>query len=307
MASYQVGLLWVVGVTLAGAQAGGSLFPTPVFLMIDAVYAAAAISVIRRARAAAAADREAALALPLLVAPVFVFALASLTGIPTARHPGAMLANTAVLLVVGGLLLAGMVLVATRLWDGPGRAPAALALAAIGLGSAGYLANLVARVGVILSGASPAQAAVEDTAWQANAYLQGLPGEPDPIAIMLVWLDLLQLVYVALAHLAAVALAIGGRRAGLLSKRAAGRVVLSGMLLVGVTTIAAVLGTAGAFDVPVLSEASDAGATAAYFLTAPFMTTLLPFMIGIALLSLSSDSAPRPRVTAFDPAHATSS
>lgn len=285
--AHPVGLLWVAGVALAGAQAGGSLFPTPVFLVIDAVYVAAAVFVARRARAAAAADPDVTLALPLIVSAVFVFALASLTGIPTARHPGAMLANTAVLLVVGGVLLAGTVLITAGLWDGPGRAPAALALTALGLGSAGYLANLVARAGVILSGASPAQVAVEKTAWQANAYLRGLPGDPEPMAVMLVWLDLLQLVYVVLTHLAAIALAIGLRRAGLISARATDRVVLGGALLVGVTTAAATLGVTGAFDVPVLGEVSEAGATTAYVLTAPFMTTLLPFAVGVALLRRS--------------------
>jgi len=77
--------------------------------------------------------------------------------------------------------------------------------------------------------------------------------------------------------------------------RAAGRVVVSGTLQVGVTMIAAPLGVAGAFDVPVPSEASDAGATAAYVLTAPFMATLLPFMIGVALLTRSASGVRLPR------------
>ncbi|MCK9901661.1 hypothetical protein CC117_24465 [Parafrankia colletiae] len=285
--AYRVGLLWVAGVALAGMQAGGALFPTPIFLVIDAVYVAAAVFVTRRAKAAAATDHDATLATPLIASAVFVFALASLTGIPTAEHPGAMLANTTVLLVIGGVLLASTVLITARLWDGPGRAPAALALTALGLGSAGYLANLVARAAVILSGASPAQVAVEKTAWQANAYLRGLPGDPEPMAIMLVWLDLLQLTYVMLTHLAVIALTIGLRRATLISTRAADRVVLGGALLVGLTTTAAALGVTGAFDVPVLGAASEAGATAAYILTAPFMTTLLPFALGAALLCRS--------------------
>ncbi|MEX5633502.1 hypothetical protein [Parafrankia sp. FMc2] len=283
--AYRIGLLWVAGVALAGMQAGGALFPTPIFLVIDAVYVAAAVFVTRRARAATAHD--AALAVPLIASAVFVFALASLTGIPTAEHPGAMLANTAVLLIVGGVLLATTVLITARLWDGPGRAPAALALTALGLGSAGYLANLVARAAVVLSGASPAQVAVEKTAWQANAYLRGLPGDPEPMAVMLVWLDLLQLTYVMLTHLAVIALVIGLRRATLISARAADRVLLGGALLVGLTTTAATLGVTGAFDVPVLGAASEAGATAAYILTAPFMTTLLPFALGAALLRRS--------------------
>lgn len=153
-----------------------------------------------------------------------------------------MVANAAVLAAAGAIPLTGAVLLAVRMWDGPGRGPAALAVTALVVGTTCYLANLLARAAVVLSGAAPAQAAVEDEAWQAHAYLRGLAGEPDPLTLLLVWLDLMQVAYVVLAYLGAGMLAVAAHRAGWLATGSAGAVAALGVGLAAAVTVGAILG-----------------------------------------------------------------
>ena len=79
----------------------------------------------------------------------------------------------------------------------------------------------VYRFAVVLSGATSAQASVEDNAWQAYEYLRGLPEGADFMTFTLVWLDLLQLVYVVMTYLAIALLADGFRRTRVLNNGAA--------------------------------------------------------------------------------------
>lgn len=195
--------VWPVGLLLTVAYAVAGLVPLPVFVVVDLAYLAAVAVVVRRAGTIAG----------LLVAPAgLIFSLAALTGAPTAREPAMMVANGGALAAAGAVLLTGAVLVAVHVWDGAGRGPAALAVTALVVGTTGYLVNLLARAAVALSGAAPAQAAVEDRAWQAHAYLRGLVGEPDPLTLLLVWLDLMQVAYVVLAFLGAALLAVAAHR-----------------------------------------------------------------------------------------------
>ena len=61
---------------------------------------------------------------------------------------------------------------------------------------------------VVLSRGRPdEQAAVEDHAWVAFEYLRGLEGSPDFVTYLLVWLDLLQLAYLATTYVAFAAVA----------------------------------------------------------------------------------------------------
>lgn len=295
--------LWPIGFLFAGLQAGAHLLPTAPFLVLDACYVALAFVAVRHAMTGRLGARAAAgAAVPLVGASVAILALASLTGIPTAEHPAAMLANAAVLLGAAILVLVGAVLVATQVWDGPGRAPAALALTALSVGSAGYLANLLARAGVALSGASPQQASIEGTAWQANHYLTGLPGQPSALATLLVCLDLIQLAYIVLAYLAGAGLAAALARAGMLPARLAKATSRTGLGLALVTTASIALAMTGAFDTGLPAAAADAAAMAAYGLTAPFASTLLPFIIGAGLLTSPNAVRGRGRGRATIPA-----
>jgi hypothetical protein len=74
---------------------------------------------------------------------------------PSAGDPIEMLLNAVVLLAVAVALLAAAVHLAIRAWGGRShraRVPAALAVVALGVGSVGYLLNLLARWAVVLSG-----------------------------------------------------------------------------------------------------------------------------------------------------------
>jgi hypothetical protein len=263
---------------LTVAYAEAHLVPLPFFLILDLAYVAAAALAMRRAGAPAA----------WLIAPAAViFSLASLTGAPTAREPGAMVANAAVLGVAAGILLIGYVVVAVRVWDSPGRGAAAIAVATFSVGTAGYLINLLARFAVVLSGAAPAQAAVEDHAWQAHVYLLGLDGQPSPLTLLLVWLDLLQFAYVVLAYLSAAALATALYRGGVLTRRRMRAVVASGVLLAAAAVAGGALGSTS-------TSLGATGAGIAFAATIPFMTTLLPSLLGAAILHRSQPQNDQP-------------
>jgi hypothetical protein len=268
-----MGVLWPIGLVLVLAHTMGGLLPAPVFAAVAVAYLACAVALVRRA--GGAGDRTAA---ALVLAGPALFALAGLTGIPTARHPGAMLANAAVLLAVAVVLLVAATRLALRVPPGPGRAPAALGVLALVVGSGGYLVNLVARWAVVLSGATGMQAAVEDTAWQAHAYLPGLDTAPTFVGLLLVLVDLLQLVYVVLSCLGVAALAVALGRTGALSPSAARWIPLTGVAMTALVAVAAVLA-------PLLpAPAGTVAAWAGFVLTIPFMSTLLPFAVGIGLL-----------------------
>jgi hypothetical protein len=259
--------VWPVGLILTFAHAEAHLLPTPVFLILDVAYIGAVTVVARRVGAAST----------WLIAPgVMIFSLAALTGVPTATRPGAMVANAAVLGLAAAALLTSFVLLGARVWNGPGRGAGAVAVTVLAVGTTGYLANLLARFAVVLSGAAPGQAAVEDRAWQAHAYLQGLDGPASLPTVLLVWLDLLQLAYVVLAYLSTALLAVALHRAGSLPVRPARAVVALGVGLAAAATVGAALGSAGA-------SVGPAAAGVAFALTIPFMSTVLPALLGAAL------------------------
>jgi hypothetical protein len=274
---------WPAGLVLALAHAAGAL-PTPAFGVLAAAYLVAVLLLLRRR-----GGRHDPVAAALVLTGPTVFALAGLTGAPTARLPAVMLANAAVLLVAAATVLGAAVLLALRV--GPeGRPPAALGVTALVVGSAGYLLNLLARGAVVASGAAGQQVAVEDTAWVASAYLTGLPPEPTPLAVLLVWLDLAQLAYVVLAYLGYAGLASALR--GTVAAPVARAVARAGVGLAGLTVAAAV----GAGVLP--GTAASVAAEVAFVLTIPFMSTLLPYALGIGLLSRSTQPPPADEVSA---------
>ncbi|GAA1590491.1 hypothetical protein GCM10009789_50270 [Kribbella sancticallisti] len=252
--------LWLVfpaGLALTFLYGQGHVVPLAVYLLLDLAYVVGATWLIRK-------DPRAGL---FVVPAVLLFAVASYTGGPSADDPANLVINA------GGLVLCAVALVlvsgvwVAALWDGPGRLPALLSLLLVLLGSAGYFANLVSRFAVVLSGSAPAQAAVEDEAWMASEYLQGLESG-DFMVVLLVCMDLLQVAYVVLMYLAAALLVDALRRAGRMTTRAASTLRGLGLVLAGLTVLGAVVGTA----VP-------AGAYLAFGLSIPFMTTLLPSLM----------------------------
>ena len=270
---------WPTGLVLALAHAAGAL-PTPAFGALALAYLVGTKLLLRRL--GGLRDRAPA---ALVLAGTGVFALAGFTGAPTARLPAVMLANAAVLLAAAATVLVAAVPLVLRV--GPaGRVPAVLGVVALVVGSSGYLLNLLARAAVVASGAAGQQVAVEDTAWAASAYLTGLPPEPTYLAFVLVWLDLTQLAYVVLTYLAFAGLATALGHAGVAAAPVA-RAVRRWGLALAVLTAAAALGAA------VLPATADyVAALMAFVLTIPFMSTLLPYALGMGLLCRARVPAP---------------
>jgi hypothetical protein len=264
-----VAAAWPVMLGLALARIAGVL-PTGAFVAVAAVVVGVLVA---RLRAVRASPPVWAL---VLVGPG-LFALVGLTGPSTAREPGPMLLNAAVVLTAGVVVLSAVVALALRTRDTPGVGAAAQAVVALLVGSAGYLVNMLSRAAVVASGAAGQQAAVEDAAWSASSYLLGLPPAPGPVVVLLVLTDLLQLAHLVLGYLALALLAHGLAAARVVSVRA-GRVLGGTGLALGllVTTCAAV-----AAVLPPAVGAVAAGM--AFGLTIPFMSTLLPHALGSLL------------------------
>jgi hypothetical protein len=263
-------LSWPVGLVLALGHLLGGLLSDPIYAVVDVAYVTCVVVSFRRAQVVP--DRTGTV---LLGVGVAVFALASLTGVPTAQRPTAMLFNAAALLAVAILLMGGAAALAHR----TGGLPATLGLVAIGIGSAGYLLNLLARWAVVLSGAGPQQAAVEERAWVASSYLNGLGGPGDFMTVLLVWLDLVQLAYLVLVYAGFAVISMSLGRIGAISRRASRALAATGSAAALLATGAAV--TADALPGP----AGAVAASVAFVLTIPFMSTLVPALLGTALLT----------------------
>lgn len=260
--AWPAGLLLILAVT--GLTESGVVPRAVVAVVAVPFLLAYGVAVVARVRRA---TTDPAVATLLLAGPG-IFALAGLTGPPTAREPGLMLANATVLGAAGVALLVAAVALALRV--GPaGRLPAVLGVVAMVVGSAGYLLNLLLRGAVVASGAAAQQAAVEDDAWWAASYLTGLDGEPGLMTVLLVWSDLTQLAYLVLCHVgfAALAAALGARRV------AVAGYVLGGLVVAGTAAAALLPGVGGVV-----------GAWTAFVLTIPFMSTLVPYVLGVALV-----------------------
>ncbi|MET0865758.1 MAG: hypothetical protein ABWZ98_15620 [Nakamurella sp.] len=277
-------MMWPLGLLLVVANMEIAEVTMPVFVILDAAYVAGSSWLLQRVRAGRAGrvDPETTrIATILVLNGVGLFAVVGFTGIPSAGEPDLLMLNTAALLGTAVVLL---VAATSLLWmhrDSPRVTSVVPTVVVFVVGSTLYVANLLARVAVVLSGAAQQQAAVEDTAWVAHEYLRGLYPAPDFMGYLLVWMDLLQLAYVVSAFLAVAAVArlLGGRAiAG-----GAGRVLrIAGNILAAVIVIGVALAV-------VLPRDFDAvPAWAAFVASIPFMTTLLPFVLGLAMLHSSA-------------------
>jgi hypothetical protein len=210
----------------------------------------------------------------LLAGPLALLLGASVTGEPTAAHPGDYLLNTTAILVGSTILISGFVALFARLWETGQRLLPVLGISALLVGSAVWLANLIFRYAVVASGAAGAQARVEDRAWRANEYLLGLRGEPSWTEFVLVWTDMLQLAFVLLAYLAAAALGASSVRSAYLGKVGGSIFVALNLSLAAVVTMGIVMAGTG----------NAIAAWTAFILTAPFMVFILPYFAGVALI-----------------------
>ncbi len=271
-------LLWPVGLLLVMLVTAIPSFSTPVFLVVDAVYVLAVVALLRRLDA-----RSDALAAALVGIGVGIFAMVGFSGPPTADDPGMMTLNTGALFVIAVAILVVAVKLVLRYRSSAAAVAAVPGLVLLGMGTTVYLANLLSRVAVHLSGAAEQQAAVEDTAWVAFEYLRGLETAPDFMALMLVWQDLLQLGYVTTVYVCLAGLARLLRSQGAVSDRVGRLVQRTGIGLASVI----VLGVTLAVALP--REHDLVFAWAAFVASIPFMTTVLPFALGVGMLSVNAD------------------
>ncbi|MFE7741956.1 hypothetical protein [Nocardia sp. NPDC057455] len=272
--------LWPAGLVLVLAHAEMPSVTTPVFVVLDVIYVLCAVVLVQRL----APTAEPA-ATTFVLAGIGLFAVCGFTGGPTARDPEAMMVNTAVLLVTSVALLTGAVgfLLQHRRSASIGTAVQAVVLFAIG--TCGFCLNLIARFAIVLTGADRQQLAVEDTHWMASRYLRGLDGPVDFVGYTLVWLDLVQLAYIVTAYLAAAALSrLATAEAGVLRR--------TGVVLTRTGYGLAAALSAGAVLAVVMPRSVDEfPAIVAFVISIPFMATLVPFALGVAVLTTAGHRA----------------
>jgi len=273
-------LMWPLGLVLVAARMEIPAVTLPVFIALDAVYIGAVVALLRRLDAGRHGTATA-----LAVSGPGLFAFVGFTGPPTAADPGLMMFNTGALLVVAIWLLVVATVLATssRMLDSG--IVAGLMLMVIGTGI--YVVNLLARFAVVLSGAADQQASAEGTAWVAYEYLRGLDGTPDFVTYLLVWLDLLQLGYVATVYVCFAAVARGLRIRGSVPERVGRVVERAGFVLAAAIMLGVVLAIVLPRDLDLVP------AWAAFVASIPFMTTLLPSMLGAAMLATNADARSR--------------
>ena len=266
-------LTWPVGLVLVVVNMEVEAVTLPVFAALSALYAAGVLGLLR----AWGAHRDRTAALLVASAPG-LFALVGFAGPPSADDPELMQVNTAALAVLALVLLLVAIRIVVDHRTSPHVPVAVSGLVLLVMGSMLYLANLVARVAVVLSGASDQQAAVEDHAWVAYEYLRGLEGSPDFMSYLLVWFDLTQLGYVAVTYVAFAGIARLLQRGGSVSHRAGTVISRAAYTLASVL----ILGAVAAMVLP--READLVPAWAAFVTSIPFMTTIVPFALGLAML-----------------------
>jgi hypothetical protein len=275
-AGYGLLALWPTGLLLVMAHSE-HLVTTPVFVLSDAIYVLGAVVLVRRL--APAAQRAAT---TFVLVGIGLFAVCGFTGGPTARHPSSMMVNTAALLVMSVALLTGAVGLLLRHRRSASIHTAVPAVVLLAIGTCGFCMNLLARFAIVLTGAGQQQLAVEETHWMAARYLRGLEGPADFVGYTLVWLDLVQIAYILTAYLAAAALA---------------RVVASvirhaGLVLTRIGYgLAATLSAGAVLAVVMPRSVDEVPATVAFVTSIPFMATLVPFALGVAVLAAAGSRA----------------
>ncbi|WP_280260519.1 hypothetical protein [Nocardia abscessus] len=269
--------LWPVGLALALVNAAVAVVTAPVFAVLAGSYVALAAVAIRRVVTPGRSP-----AVTLVAAAVVLFAIAGFTGEPTASRPSSMVVNTAVLSVVSIAVLVGAVGLLVQFRRSPRVGVAVPAVAVFGLGTGGFVLNLLARSAIVLTGAEEQQLAVEATHWSAAQYLRGTAGPVDFVGYTLVWLDLVQIAYVVSAYAAAAALAW----------LAVGETAVPRRIGTVLTTTACILAATLSVSVAAavaLPHAADAvPATIAFVTSIPFMATLIPYALGAAILATAA-------------------
>lgn len=209
----------------------------------------------------------------LLAGPLVLILGASVTGHPTADRPGYFLFNTTALLAGVLLLLAAFALLSARLWQAGGRLLPMLGLVGFVVGTAMYVANMIFRYAVIASGAADAFVVADRQVFPTLGEISfPLQAEPSWLAFIYVWATLMLAAYGALSYLVAALYGASLARSGWIGKTGGGVIVTLGL------AFALVMGPGW------LLLGNQVVGFLIFFLGVPFMTVVLPYFLGVALL-----------------------
>ena len=255
------------------------LLPVPAAVAVYAAFVALVVAVIWRIGATKLANgyaRRSPSFLPgvlLLAGPLVLILGASITGHPTADRPGLFLLNTTALLIGVLILQAGFVLLSVRLWQEGERLLPALGLAGFLIGTAMFAANMVFRYAVTASGAADAFVLADRQVFPTLGEISfPLQSEPSWLVFLYVWATLMLAAYGFLSYLVAAAYGASLARSGWIGRN-------GGRILVGIgLAFALVMGPGWLLlDNPVVGFLI-------FFLGVPFMTVVLPYFLGVALV-----------------------
>lgn len=210
----------------------------------------------------------------LLGGPLVLILGASVTGHPTADRPGYFLFNTSALLLGVLILAAGYATLSARLWQAGERLYSVLGIVGFALGFALYAASMIFRYAVIASGAAEAFVVADRQVFPTLGSISfPLGGDPSWLAFLYAWATLMLAGYGLLSYLVSAAFGVALMKVGWIGSVGGTVVVTLGLVL------ALVMGPGWLF------LNNPAVEFLLFLLGVPFMTVVLPYFLGVALLN----------------------
>lgn len=209
----------------------------------------------------------------LLSGPLVLLLGASVTGPPTGARPGYFLFNTTALLLGVLILSAGYAALSARLWRAGERPLSVLGISGFLIGAALCVANMLFRYSVIASGSAEAFVVADRQVFPRLGDISfPLESEPSWLAFLYVWATLMLAAYGLISYLVAAAYGAALAKVGWIG-RTGGLVFVTLGLALGL-----VMGPGWLFlNSPVIEGLL-------FFLGVPFMTVVLPYFMGVALV-----------------------
>lgn len=209
----------------------------------------------------------------LLAGPLVLLLGASVTGHPTAARPGYFLLNTTALLLGVLVLLFGCALLSARLWGAGERLLSVLGIAGFLLGAVLFAANMLFRYAVIASGAAEAFVVADRQVFPTLGTISfPLEAEPSWLAFLYIWATLMLAAYGLISYLVSAAYGAALLRIGWVGKTGGTIFVTLGLAL------ALVMGPGW------LLLSNPVVEFLLFLLGVPFMTVVLPYFLGVALV-----------------------
>lgn len=213
----------------------------------------------------------------LLAGPLVLILGASVTGHPTGERPGYFLFNTTALLLGVLISLVGFAILSARLWETGGRLLPVLGISGFLLGAAMFCINMLFRYAVIASGAAEAFVVADEQVFPRLGSISfPLEAEPSWLAFLYVWATLMLAAYGLISYLVVAAYGAALIEVGWIGRIGGAVFVTLGLAL------ALIMGPGWLFlSNPIVK-------TLLFFLGVPFMTVILPYFLGVALVRRGS-------------------